>query len=213
MKMRSGYVSNSSSSSFILKDVKDVPRAIDLYKEFVDGYDIAGWFDGYDTCLSAQEIVESFSSKLVDNPSDTKTELCHYLFELLYLFEYFYAHLLEHRSGESVRLGLRLSDVEEYRDDFLYHLKMCPHPLPVRLFLEAKQRVENGGNISCWRWCTFNDLGDTIDTWLALYPGFTSVAFADDDGVLTHSFIRNTLYRFFDFCVERGLDCFVANNS
>lgn len=225
MKMRLGYVSNSSSSSFVLSDRKDIGRAVELFKEFVpEDYSSGG--------INKDVLVKLFESEASKNNDFVSYDMECHLASLCWSFQNFYESYLSLRKSRLAFHDVKAYEVErmnELRIDFLDEYRS--NPLGKRLsplILETKKYIEKNiefvdtGNGYYGRvpYMAKRD-GNLIDglykklsdEWTSENPNAVTMEFASDGDEIGGADIRCMLYDFYKYCKEKGIVCFITDNS
>ena len=114
MKIRKGYVSNSSSSSFVLHDKKDLGRVVELFNDFIKKINVKKYWRTYTNSKTSptkqnirDEFLNSFTKQKIRDESLVTTEynsvVEHFedvLSSLFYCFVSFYRNYFRLKSEE-----------------------------------------------------------------------------------------------------------------
>ena len=226
MRVRSGFVSNSSSSSFVLLDKKDVSKSIELFAEYVMGDNFE---DGSFDATKREAALKVFIDKLNAYKEMTAYEIAsHFAYIMLEFKDFYDIYLSMHQSGMSFddKDDYRVDEYNSARLSFLSYFKNMPCANLLRpLILKMKKYIEdhieyiedNGEFYGCPKDRDFSFIMDECNSlgeeWVAINGDALQVWFASDDGNENEANVRFLVFGFCDYCNEKGLGCFATDNS
>ena len=238
MKIRSGYVSNSSSSSFIIKEF-DKNKFVSLIDEFVKTIDFN---DELNDIYSASEesVKECIINKLKEDNQDNLKEI--YIKEALY--DIFYSMIEHHifkREYEFINCescsdnGKNICHKcyydyyrrksEEYFDDFndeMNNFKEFNFKNELKeiekMVYEAEINLVNDSPSLKTDWNKWESIikgwyEEYYKKWKELNNSAYVLSFASDAGDMTEAFLRCYIYELIKFMRNNGIDGFKGENS
>lgn len=226
MRVRSGFVSNSSSSSFVLVEKKNAERSVELFGQYVNNPPVG---DDFNTASKRAGAIGVFTEKAKQFEAMTPYEMsCHFAY-VMWEFENFYkTYLPLHKNGVSLsnKEDYRVDDYHDQRQSFLSAMRMYsmkkylkPLLLKMKAYIEEKTEwvEEDGEFFSDYDSRDFyflrEDYNRLGEEWTSNNPNAVLVWFASDDGDENEANVRSLIFGFCDYCSDKGIECLVTDNS
>ena len=239
MRVRKGFVSNSSSSSFILHSSEDKSVANNMFLSFLEEEsDILASYlhDGYET--DVESIKKRFRDTLFVERQDKDRLLCMLKSEIYKIVDLYVDLLIDRKCLKYVKDNYCFTCNDTDCEGCIYnytinleryqYLRSCKNGLHkvkfMSYFRELKERVNkaevelhnNYPILSSYKFYE-NDI-DTISTelaeaWVLTNPDAAILEFYSDNHDHTEAVLRFLMYRFTKYCRKRGVKCLYVDYS
>ena len=239
MKIRSGYVSNSSSSSFVVTDF-DKDKILPLVPKFVENIDFNDEYNKYYT-VKKEDIISCIIDKIESEGSEQESYLKTYVKDdICNIFCQWIEYFIKKREQESSECS-NCEDKGDCKGCYWDYLKNTIKHMEEEIELDCqnypqlnleKEKIklknlvydsevtnDKNGNIRVVsNWSDWYEVLDIItlryfEEWKTLNPNAYVLSFASDEGNVNEAFVRNNIVDFCHFMLINGINGFNGEDS